>query len=540
MSKEKRRENDKVPVIVEIRVKKSLKLEISPEIARGIKTTSFSLDENYKPVHMSPGRERASVIANDEKGIIIRGVIKESKIKELESKPIVIKVWRDTKLDFFGYPCPIPPCDCSNSPKGNLSDVATYLGVDQIWSDGIKGQGIIIGIVDSGINAIGRVQKPGQTAQIHNVIGGYPTNDWGTTSGGNAHGNMTATDALGIAPGTQLYDMRVFDPDSLELSASNVLAAYDWAIDQYKNNGKPQILSNSYGLYEVDEIPEVKDAATNPDHPVTQKVVEAINEGIIVLWAAGNCGATCPRPKCGKDDIGPGESIWGVAGHNLVMTVGAVNINGELAGYSSQGPAALDPIKPDFCSITHFAGYHSVDTGTSAATPVAAGVVALLKQADPSITQSQVKHLLMEAATDIGPIGWDQHSGAGIINAIGAYNRWRLYHGKFNGKLKIADDGIKQIGDKIKLPGEIVSYPEIRGLSRFRSTNTPFVLATPHHSMAWIRRNHISYTESYEEILSEYELAIARLQEQLNYLQSEYFQIKEEYNKRLRSRNTRI
>jgi len=83
MSKEKRNEADKVGVIVEMRVKKSLKSEIASNVARGLKTTGFKLDESYEPVRMSPSREKDSVIADDEEGIIIRGFMKESKIKEL-------------------------------------------------------------------------------------------------------------------------------------------------------------------------------------------------------------------------------------------------------------------------------------------------------------------------------------------------------------------------------------------------------------------------------------------------------------------------
>ena len=70
-------------------------------------------------------------------------------------------------------------------------------------------------------------------------------------------------------------------------------------------------------------------------------------------------------PTVSAADVGPGRSIWGANGHPLVLTVGAVNSRGQLAGYSSQGPAALTPQKPDICSITHFQGYSISDHGTS-------------------------------------------------------------------------------------------------------------------------------------------------------------------------------
>jgi len=49
------------------------------------------------------------------------------------------------------------------------------------------------------------------------------------------------------------------------------------------------------------------------------------------------------------------------------------------------------------------------------------GVVALLKQAKPSLTQAQIKTALRSTAKDIGPAGWDQHSGTGILRAKAAW-----------------------------------------------------------------------------------------------------------------------
>lgn len=193
------------------------------------------------------------------------------------------------------------------------------------------------------------------------------------------------------------------------------------------------MLTNSWGIFNASTA---ADYVSNPNHPFTRKVVEAIDEGIIVLFAAGNCGDTCPDGRCTTS--GPGQSIWGANGHPRVMTVGAVNKNEQFVGYSSQGPAALDPHKPDFCSITHFTGYFNSDSGTSAATPIAAGVCALLKQAKPSATHNSIKAALIATAKNIGAPGWDQHSGAGIIGGKRAYDR-------LMGKLIIKEAKIEKI-----------------------------------------------------------------------------------------------
>jgi hypothetical protein len=388
----------------------------------------------------------AKALAPGEESMIVRATIDPSRRAEIEANPNVLKVWSDGPIAPFddvaeleriktytpvapggdnpalglveGFAaCPIGTCDCSpGTPKGTIADVANYLGANQIWAAGQRGDGIVVGVVDGGIRAQGRPIKPGESgATISRVIGGWPPASWGTTAvAWGDHGNMCATDVLGMAPNSQLYDLRISDGSAV----SDALQAFQWAINQHGTNGTPHVLTNSWGMFQKAWDP---DYCTNPNHPFTRKVVEAIDEGILVLFAAGNCGGTCPDGRCAAD-TGPGKSIWGANSHPRVITVGAVNRNEQFVGYSSQGPGALDANKPDFCSITHFTGYFTSDSGTSAATPIAAGVVALLKQAKPALTQDQVKAALKSTAKDIGPAGFDQHSGAGIIRAKAAYD----------------------------------------------------------------------------------------------------------------------
>lgn len=435
-----------IKVLVDLQVPKRQAGAQTFSMSEGLSVAGFQVDTDYEPVPgiLSDAKFAMELEASRQEVITIRGTIDKKKRKDLEAQDNVIKVWDDTEIAPFGNKleqeqelftepgmatgnCPIPPCDCDQGTaacsKGSIQDVAHYLGVDQIWAAGYKGQGIVIGIVDGGIAAAGRPISQNDTNHpkwsnkpIHRVIGGWPANDWGTTGvDWRWHGNMTATDAMGMAPQAKIYDIRISNGNSI----SNALAGFQWAINKHKSDGTPHILSNSWGIYQ-----ESWDSvyASDPDHPFTRKVVEAINEGIIVLFAAGNCGEGCAGTRCGND-VGPGKSIWGANGHPRVMTVGAANIQGRLVGYSSQGPAALDPYKPDFCSISHFTGYFNCDTGTSAACPVAAGVVALFKQSKSTLTQDAAKQALKSTAMNIGPSGWDQHSGSGIIQAKAAFDQ---------------------------------------------------------------------------------------------------------------------
>lgn len=415
------------------------------------------VDPDFEPIIMENDQsgdknsQQEQSSADSDKTVVIRATIDPSRREEIESHSDVIKIWSDGKIAPFStmdatveHPeaetalggtapafeivegmasCPIGTCDCTpGTAKGTMADVRNYLGVDSIWSSGQKGDGIVVGIVDGGIRATGRPTSE-SGPKLDRVIGGWPTATWGTTAAAwSDHGMMCGTDVLGMAPNAQLYDLRI---SGNALSAA--LQAFQWAIDQHRSNGTPHILSNSWGMFQESWAP---DYTTDPSHPFTRKVLEAIDEGIIVLFAAGNCGGTCPDNRCGNDS-GPGRSIWGANGHARVITVGAVNKNEKFVGYSSQGPAALSANKPDFCSITHFNGYFNSDSGTSAATPIAAGVVALLKQRKPALSQHDVQSLLKSTAKDIGPAGFDQHSGAGILRAKKAYSKLKpsAWHG---------------------------------------------------------------------------------------------------------------
>jgi subtilisin family serine protease len=432
----------RISVLIELRASPGGSGALSMSQASRIELPGFQLDQQFNPVSLG-GQVGADGFASSLPSYVVRGTVaNEEQLEKLRQNPEVAEVWRDTPIAPFAKAkdaglgagpvapddnlgsgaCPIGTCDCQpGTPKGNMADVATYLGVDQIWARGIRGSGIVVGVLDSGITAQGRPVKAGETARrIPRVIGGWPLDDWGTESSKwGDHGNMCATDVLGMAPEAQLYDLRIAGAGGSPGTISRALQAFQWAIDQHRRDGTPHILTNSWGIFQ-----ETWDTtyARNPNHPFTRKVVEAIDEGIIVLFAAGNCGSTCPDGRCGPDN-GPGRSIWGANSHPRVMTVGAVNRLGQFIGYSSQGPGALDPNKPDFCGISHFTGYFNSDSGTSAATPIIAGVCALLKQANSSLTQDQIKDCLKATAQDIGPPGFDQHSGAGIVRAKAAYDR---------------------------------------------------------------------------------------------------------------------
>jgi subtilisin family serine protease len=424
-------------VILEIKITRGFTMStvMDMDIA---KIPGFKIDESYEPEPLTPTEEVAADMSTDEEIVLIRGEVEEDKEEELKKHPNVVNVWTDAEIQPFndfpsldeeetfdedeglideigpfdlGSSSPCSPTDCKPKvPKGTIQDVAKYLRCDKIWSKGSKGQGVIIGICDTGVDK----------TKIPAFIGGWSSNPSyppGTDPGG--HGTMCATDAMGMSPDSKIYDIGVLKSLSPTVSGllSDAIKAYNWALNQFNNGKGPHIISNSWGLYRKSQA---SDYAVNANHPFTRKVVELINKGIIITFAAGNCGSQCPSWKCGTD-TGPGKSIWGANGHPKVITVGAANIKEEWIGYTSQGPAALDPKKPDFCAPSHFKGYTACDNGTSAANPVCAGVIALFKSKDMSLNQDKIKIALQKTAKNLCVSGWDQHSGYGMIQAEAAY-----------------------------------------------------------------------------------------------------------------------
>src|SRR3989454_7983896 len=164
--------------------------------------------------------------------------------------------------------------------------------------------------------------------------------------------------------------------------------------------------------------------SANPEHPFNQVTGALVAAGADIFFAAGDCGADCPDGRCGAGDSGPGASIHGANSHPDAFTVAAVTVTDPRLGHSSQGPGALYSRKPDLAGFSHFkgSGIYPADGGTSAASPVAAGVAAALRQrfATDRLAPAQLKGLLQRSARDLGGDGWDYDLGYGVIDAAAA------------------------------------------------------------------------------------------------------------------------
>lgn len=307
----------------------------------------------------------------------------------------------------------------------SIETLRTLLGIERVWMDGFRGQNIVVGIIDEGVNG-----------EVYPVIGGFnrPTSPRPIGSANiGSHGSMCAADILVAAPSAKLYDYPFLGiPNS-----GGALEMFNAVLNQRRKDGTPHLTNNSYGFVGIPPIsPGVNHEVHDINHPVHRKIREVIATGCPTLFAAGNCGENCPSGKCHSSGIGRDKSINGSSSLGEVITVAAVNSRHERIGYSSQGPSfpakGFELNKPDISSYSHFFGNFGpgrpgggdasvFDNGTSAATPVAAGVSALLLSAFPGLTPDRLKNALIRGAINVGKPGWDTDTGFGVINAAASY-----------------------------------------------------------------------------------------------------------------------
>jgi subtilisin family serine protease len=182
------------------------------------------------------------------------------------------------------------------------------------------------------------------------------------------------------------------------------------------------VVSNSWGMFSPSwdfPVGHPGNYSDNPAHPFNVIVGSLEAEGVDILFAAGNCGRECPDGRCQFHTNQ--RPICGANSHPKVLCIAGIDYRKRRIGYSSQGPGRLDAQKPDVSACTAFIGsrvYPGGDGGTSAACPVAAGVVAAVRSKYPSarISPAKLRALIYKTAEDLGGTGYDPDYGWGAIS----------------------------------------------------------------------------------------------------------------------------
>ena len=295
------------------------------------------------------------------------------------------------------------------------------------WAQGITGQGVVVGIIDSGVRLSHETLR-------HNYVGEYgwfdpyhgtqaPSDDLG--HGTHALGTIVGSHGIGVAPGAKW--MACVSGTATAFTEVGVLKCLqfmtcptDWRGHNRDCSKAPHVVNNSWGKRFVVQFDKYK--------AVLQPLRTA---GIIPVFSAGNEG------KFGCRTV----SI--PAAYDSVIAVGSVDVGDVPAKSSSRGPNAHQQLKPDFTapgvkvlSASHLAdGEYRTLSGTSMAAPHVTGTIALLLSANPGMSYKQVYKYLQQSAelTTLSELtAEDQQctptiqSGSALSNNVYGYGRVQL------------------------------------------------------------------------------------------------------------------
>lgn len=294
------------------------------------------------------------------------------------------------------------------------------IGVPDLWALGYSGAGVVLASMDSGVDpdhpdlagkwrggANSWFDPHGEHATPYDALG-HGTQTMGILVGGSASGA-----AIGVAPDAQWMAVKIFD-DAGQAQLSDIHQGFQWLLDPDGDPATPDapdVVNASWG------IPETVGQCM-PEFDADIQALKAA--GIGVAFAAGNAG---PAPLT---SVSPANSPG-------VSSTGAIDSALVLADFSSRGPSPCDgDVFPKLSAPgvgintadLSFGGLpiYATVSGTSYATPHAAGSMALLVNAFPAVDVAALESALTQSARDLGVAGADNGYGYGLVDVVAAYN----------------------------------------------------------------------------------------------------------------------
>lgn len=284
-----------------------------------------------------------------------------------------------------------------------MDKAAVAVGAPPVWRAGDRGAGTGIAVLDTGIYPhTDFIQPKRRLIAFKDIVSGrtqpYDDNGHGTHVAGIAAGNgiRSAGRYSGIAPGAHLIGVKVLDGRGSG-TLSHVIKGLEW-ICQNARKYDIRVLNCSIGGPAFESYRH---------DPLAQAIEQVLQCNITVCAAAGNSG--------------PGAGTITTPGiHPQVITVGAcTRWPLEVADFSSRGPTPDGLVKPDVvapgvnimsCNApgSAIARRDRVDapyiamTGTSMASPIVAGITALILNRHPRLSPAHVKELILATAKDFG------------------------------------------------------------------------------------------------------------------------------------------
>ncbi|KAJ0392455.1 hypothetical protein ATCC90586_004749 [Pythium insidiosum] len=293
------------------------------------------------------------------------------------------------------------------------------IGAPQVWADGTTGQGIVVGVIDTGARSTHEVLKRG-------FLGKYGWLDPETKSakpydpfghGTHVVGTIAGANGFGVAPAAKWMMCKACRVGK-KCPETDLLDCAQFMLCPTDTDGKnpdcskaPRIVSNSWGGGQGNFW--YKDA-----------VNAWIKAGMVPVFAMGNAG----QYGC-ETANSPGD-------YPNVIGVGSTTIRDELSWFSSRGPTVNGRTKPDISapgsSIKSAYNGSDVDyaylSGTSMATPHVSGAVALLLSQNPEMELDEIKVTLYTTTDQSGL--WSNETCGGTSDAVWPNNQFG--HGRLN------------------------------------------------------------------------------------------------------------
>ncbi len=273
-----------------------------------------------------------------------------------------------------------------------LDESVPSMDAEYAWDLSYDGSGIKIAVLDTGVDyeneAFGdRIILSEKFVDSISTLDnqGHGTHVAGIIAGDGKY--------KGVAPDAYLLNAKVLD-DQGRGSTSSIIEGIEWAVEN-----DADIISLSLG------------APVSEDVPLNDALQDAIDNGVIVVAASGNCGNGCMGF----------EGVTSPGNYKGVITVGAVDDSMSHADFSS-GQEFEDYIKPDVSApgveiMSYYAsGTYKSMSGTSMAAPHVSGAAALLLEKNSSLDHHEVKAVFEQNAVDLGVDGKDVEFGSGFVD----------------------------------------------------------------------------------------------------------------------------